>query len=546
MMRGLEEAKEEIEELKNHRKEKVEKNWSRAESQYQGKLPKRTGARGQELHNINVNETFKSVTTLMRASAGVVLGKKELFTLLPDNIEDIDFAEGFQHYVTHRTRRITDFEQLFLLFEQFRYIYGFAAAKLNTKPLGFEPINPWDIWIDEALSFSKIQNINYRLWLTKEELLSRIEDADYGYKNVDGFLGIADKEPSDVLTREKGTQKSMLKKYEILEYWYFEDENWRVKTLGALSGEPITEFRDIEAPNWFGHPFVFGVDLPRFDTIYGMGEADILYENQKAETMLLDLFFQQLVTTSRPPMLYNPDFGGTVADLDPLLNPDQGGLIPIRKEDLGWFQTGSLSPAFLTLVQYLARDSEELTGRVGLSGEPPPPREPGMTTAARLSLSKEALFFKLRMLSGTLKTLGQKVVLSLFEDAPVKEMAEVLTNKGRMRMVVQRGQRTELRIGETPNITSPEVMEKVFTLTIPKSKERALKFQNIDIVPSFLEIKDETKDSRLIEKIRALAEIMRINPQMAQTIIQVINVPKLAVEFFKTDIDVEKFTQAGV
>jgi len=150
------------------------------------------------------------------------------------------------------------------------------------------------------------------------------------------------------------------------------------------------------------------------------------------------------------------------------------------------------------------------------------------------------------MLSGTLKTLGQKVVLSLFEDAPVKEMAEVLTNKGRMRMVVQRGQRTELRIGETPNITSPEVMEKVFTLTIPKSKERALKFQNIDIVPSFLEIKDETKDSRLIEKIRALAEIMRINPQMAQTIIQVINVPKLAVEFFKTDIDVEKFTQAGV
>jgi len=534
-MRSLPQVKEEIEELKEART-LIEGNWKRAENQFLGILPQRVGARGQALPTVNVNETFKSVFSFMRAVVEGILFQPQIFKIIPDNIEDVDFAEIFQHYLSHKIRRIPDFNFSFLNFAINSNLYGFGVGKLMVEPLEFEPISPWDIWIDQAISPGRIKQIMHRIYLTKEELLERRDNPNYGYDHLAEYLVEAKKEEIATTT----TKKSIRKKYEIWEYWYEDDDEWRVMTIGVVGNEPTIMLRDIATPYWFGHPFIFGINIPRFDSLYGLGEADLLYESQRGETMLLNLYLDQLQVIARPPVFFDPDIIADVADLEPLLNPEQGGYIPIpglsiHPTAIREFARAPLSPTFFSAIEYLERLSEELRGTTGLlaTGEAPPSREPMRTTMARLNISRGALMFRLWLLGESLKELGKRIVLSIFENPPTDEMTEILTNKGRATVIVKRGKRTdvlkEVRTGIEGNIP-------FYTLILPRSREKALKFQNIQVMPAFLEEKDAAKKADLVEKVRATAELMRISPEVAK----LIDIPELLREFYRGDIRTEK------
>ena len=493
-----------------------EKDWTKWEKQYMETLPHRTGVGGEEIPTINLNETFRAIYTCTRYTVRGFWNSNRLYRTKAVGKDDIALAEWLDFYITHKVKHIPDIFQTMLFITQQNYTLGSTAGKFTKTGKGefsLDYVSNFDIWKDtEATKYSDIRYIMHRIPLSKKELLQRVDEGKYDGKAVNEYL-------EKVADKDKKAEIKDRKDYELHELWRFDDK-WNVTTAGAYSneeikGDTVTVLRDEKSDLIYGHPFCFGFDIPSlFSPFDGYGEAEILRDLQEGENRLFNLNLDFIQSSIRPPVIVEPDAIADTADLELLMTPESGGVI--RVENIGrikpWLPQ-NLSPLSFGMISQLGKLADDMSGIPGIiHGEEPAKREPGMTTARRTELAQGTLGFKMLIFGETfLKQLGQKMLMSVLDDPPERELLRLTGITPKTYLQVQTG--TPGIKTETQTFGGEDVRVLIATLNRIDKKE-IKKFFDIEIRPAFLEEPNEAKADRYLKILQILAQFFQIDPSL--------------------------------
>ena len=513
-----------------------EKIWQKSELQVQGYMKSRTDERGAKLSHININQSAKSVEYLDQAFFNLIHQSEKLFQINPTGIDDILTARLITNTINGKCFQIEDFEFSLLMAYNQNNTYGFTAGKFIPKPeWDFEYINPFDIYVANALSFGKIPVIVQKLTWSKEELE---EKADIFDKNqLDEFMEKGKYEyiePSvsynQMSLQEivKATTAILKPNYTGAEIWYRVGKKWHFAVLGCFDFRngsvvvPVPAFllSDKESPLWCGHPYCFGGDTPDLRSLYWTGEPEKLLNIQEHTNMFFNLMMDNLADGVNPPFVHEPGYIDASVKYDPIVNPGMGGTVEVTNTEGGkYLVKPSMNPQVSQIIAMLLRFGEQATFLPGrLIGEESAREETATIGMQKAELASGGVNFKFSLFFVTfLKTLAQKMVMELFHNPPQEDLIAFGGAKEEYIKIVKGN---DLGVQDMMKETPPQ---PYYVLTLPESEKVAKRFtrdiqvaNDIAIKLNQIEQKNLLQYAQIIMQMMATAPEIRIGCDMAE------------------------------
>jgi len=524
-MLALEDFKVISKSLQNDRLGK-EKNWTKWEKQYMEKLPSRTGVGREELPTINLNETFRAAFTCTRYTVKGLWNNNRLYQTGATGKDDIALSELLDFFISHKIRHIKDIFLTLLFTTLQNFVLGTTAGKFKKTDrgkFGLDYISVFDIWLDNEVSkYSDLRHIMHRVPLSKRELEARVNNGIFDGKAVKKYL-------AEMVKRDKEDEIKERKSYDTYELWYLRNGEWNVTTAGTHANkddedresvEPIMIFRDEKSDLIYGHPFCLSFDIPSLTSpFYGHSESEILRDIQEGENRLFNLNLDFIQSSIRPPALFEPDAIDDTADLEALLAPESGGVIPVENvARIKPWLPANLSPQSFGMIGALKQLADDMSGIPGIiHGEEPAHREPATTTIRRTELAHGTLGFKMLIFGETfMKQLGEKMLMSILDDPPEKEIFRLTGVTPTTYIQIQQGEPEK----DKPRVAEEEMTfggkdVKVLVAKLKKmSKKEIREFVDIEIRPAFLEEPDEMKKRRYLETLQFFMQALQVAPEL--------------------------------
>ena len=501
-----------------------EKRWLKSELQVQGYIKPRTDERGAKLSHININQSAKAVEYLDQSFFNLIHQSDKIFQINPTGIDDKLTARLLTNTINGKCFQIEDFEYSLLMAYHQNNTYGFTAGKFIPKPeWDFEYINPFDIYVANALSFAKIPAIVQKITWSKEELEGQASRFDQN--QLDEFIEKGKYEyeapvvPYDQLSAAN-IKKKLKPNYTGAEIWYQVGKKWYFAIVGCLdindgnSVVPVPTFLllDKESPLWCGHPYCFGGDTPDLRSLYWTGEPEKLLNITEHTNMFFNLMMDNLADGVNPPFVHEPGYIDASVKYDPIVNPGMGGTVEVTNTEGGkYLVKPSMNPQVSNLIAMLLEFGEQATFLPrNLTGEESRREETATIGMQRAELASGGVKFKFNLFFLTfLKTLAQKMTMELFHNPPQEDfIAFGGANEEYIKIIKGDDLKSESMMEETPP-------QPYYILTLPKNKKIALKFTRDIQVANDIAVKlNQIEQKNLLQYAQIIMQAMATAPEL--------------------------------
>ena len=501
-----------------------EKIWHQSELHLQGYMKPRADEQGAKLSHININQSAKSVEYLDQAFFSLIHQSDKLFQINPTGVDDKLTARLISNTINGKSFQIEDFELSLLMAYHQNNAYGFTAGKFVSQPeWDFEYINPFDIYVANAVSYAKIPTIVQKLTWSKEELEEQAEEFDQ--TQLDEFMekGKYEYTPQNIPIEQMSLaniKKRPKVNYTGVEIWYQVGKKWRFAVLGCmdvndgLNVVPIPSFllSDKETPLWCGHPYCFAGDTPDLRSLYWTGEPEKLLNIEEHTNMFFNLMMDNLADGVNPPVVHTPGWFDTSVKADPLVNPGMGGTVEVNNIDEGkYFIKPPMNPQLNTLISMLLHFGETATFLPGrLIGAESSREETATIGLQKTELASGGVRFKFDLFFTLfLKPLAQKMVVELFHHPPQEDFI-AFGGAHEEYIKIQKG--NDLTAWDMTKENPPQ---PYFLLTLPRNAKIAHKFTRDIQVANDIAIKlNQIEQKNLLQYLQILMQMLPAAPEI--------------------------------
>lgn len=488
----------------------LESEWAKNYAEYLGVLMGRSGARGEELNDVNINYAKEKSDVVIRFATKMIRDEKYI-NLRPRTADDVEADKIMTDIVKYYISMFPAWDELSIKWMMQAVIKGLSPAKIipkigkNSKLESVKciPVNISHLWLDPTWAVGLVRDLFLLLEYTELDLQNNkffdktvVKDMINGDGGKDGeqinifkntvFENTADSgdpfHPSEIKT--KSDVEGAEKKYKVKEYWYLNtaengDEEWLLEVWG-LKGDRMEYLlrKETKPLYWFGHPFVIAMHNIHMYDAYGTGEPKENAQYQIAVNRILNQNLDYNDLACNPTVLLRKTAYDDTSDLRALENPRLGGIAVLN--DIGpgavdYFKIPPLGNTSAFLLSYVEEGDERASVRNRyLSGAGPQQSEPLGTTQINRSQSLDVVDFKLGVLSIGLKTLVEKMVILVQQYKPVSDILRVSGRRGYkfLKLGSERATKEESLISKTIN---DKTNEEEKTINLTATKKEALK-----------------------------------------------------------------------